>query len=87
MKLPEGPKTLGIVQLFQFPFGGGTRRCIGIALAPYEIKIVLATILANWQLSLADKTPVRPIRRGFTLRPKGGVRMVKKISAVKRLLR
>ncbi|MFB2894253.1 cytochrome P450 [Aerosakkonemataceae cyanobacterium BLCC-F50] len=59
-----------------FPFGGGTRRCIGIALAPYEMKIVLATILANWQLSLADKTPVKPIRRGFTLGPKGGVRMV-----------
>lgn len=58
------------------PFGGGTRRCIGIALAPYEMKIVLATILANWQLSLAEKTPVRPIRRGFTLGPKGGVKML-----------
>jgi cytochrome P450 len=58
------------------PFGGGTRRCIGIALAPYEMKIVLATILANWQLSLADKTPVRAIRRGFTLGPKGGVKML-----------
>ncbi|MBD3562134.1 cytochrome P450, partial [Planktothrix sp. FACHB-1355] len=59
-----------------FPFGGGNRRCLGIALAPFEMKLVLGTILSRWQLALADKRPVRPIRRGFTLGPSGGVRMV-----------
>ncbi|MBD2039518.1 cytochrome P450 [Microcoleus sp. FACHB-672] len=57
------------------PFGGGSRRCIGLALAQLEMKLVLATILSNWQLSLADKQPVQPVRRGVTLAPAGGVRM------------
>lgn len=59
-----------------FPFGGGSRRCLGIALAPFEMKLVLGTILSRWELALADKRPVRPIRRGFTLGPSGGVQMV-----------
>lgn len=58
-----------------FPFGGGNRRCLGIALAAFEMKLVLGTILSRWQLALADRRPVRPIRRGFTLGPSGGVRM------------
>lgn len=59
-----------------FPFGGGTRRCLGYALAQLEIKLVLATVLSQCQLSLAEDKPVKPQRRGFTLAPIGGVRMV-----------
>jgi len=33
----------------------------------YEMKFVLATILSNYQLELADKRPVKPQWRGFTL--------------------
>src|SRR5262249_7235674 len=33
-----------------FPFGGGTRRCIGAAFATYQMKIVLARILARLEL-------------------------------------
>jgi cytochrome P450 family 110 len=55
------------------PFGGGARRCIGVALAQLELKLVLVEILANCQLNLTGKLPVIPARRGVTLGPKGGV--------------
>lgn len=59
-----------------FPFGGGSRRCLGYALAQLEMKLVLATILSRYQLALAEDKPVKLQRRGFTLAPTGGVRMV-----------
>ncbi|GAX40393.1 cytochrome P450 [Tolypothrix sp. NIES-4075] len=58
------------------PFGGGTRRCMGEALAVFEMKLVLATILSHYQLALADNQPERLQRRGFTLAPANGVKMV-----------
>ena len=60
------------------PFGGGSRSCVGMALAQYEMKLVLATILSRYELALADNRPVRPQRRGVTLSPAGGVKMVVK---------
>ena len=59
-----------------FPFGGGSRRCLGYALAQLEMKLVLATILSKYQLALAEDKPVKLQRRGFTLAPAGGVRIV-----------
>ncbi len=61
-----------------FPFGGGARRCIGEALAMFEMKLVLATILANYQMELVDNREVKPQRRGVTVAPGGGVNMVLK---------
>ena len=59
---------------FEFmPFGAGSRRCLGMALAQFEMKLVLAALLQGWTLELADKAPVVPQRRGVTLGPKGGV--------------
>lgn len=58
------------------PFGGGNRRCIGMAFAQYEMKIVLATILSEFQVSLVNKRPVRPVRRGLTLAAPAGMRMI-----------
>lgn len=49
------------------PFGGGVRRCVGAALAQYEMKIVLGTILSQLDLDLINKRPVKPARRGVTL--------------------
>jgi cytochrome P450 family 110 len=57
------------------PFGGGVRRCIGEALAQFEMKLVLATILTRYTLSLADSKPEYPRRRGVTLAPAKGVKM------------
>ena len=54
------------------PFGGSNRRCVGMAFALYEMKLVLATVLKNLDLALVDNYPVKPIRRGVTLAPSGG---------------
>ncbi|MEH2249236.1 cytochrome P450 [Nostoc sp.] len=58
------------------PFGGGVRRCIGEALALFQMKLVLATVLSHYQLALVDQRTERPQRRGFTLAPSNGVKMV-----------
>lgn len=58
------------------PFGGGVRLCLGMALAQYELKLVLATLLRNYEFKLAEKRPVKPGRRGVTLSPVGGVKMM-----------
>lgn len=48
------------------PFGGGARRCIGMALAQFEMKIVVASILSRFDLMLSGPDTVRPVRRGLT---------------------
>jgi cytochrome P450 len=58
------------------PFGGGIRRCIGMAFALYEMKIVLATILQRRSLTLAGDASDRVTRRAITLAPSDGVRVV-----------
>ena len=58
------------------PFGGGHRRCLGAAFATYELKIVLATLLRNFRLALAEPGEVRPGRRNVVLGPSTGTRVV-----------
>jgi cytochrome P450 len=58
------------------PFGGGSRRCLGYALAQLEMKLVLARVLSQYELALAETKPVKLQRRGFTLAPAGGIRMM-----------
>jgi cytochrome P450 len=58
-----------------FPFGGGTRVCIGEQFAWMEAVLVLATIAQRWRFQLVPDHPIalQPI---VTLRPKFGMRMV-----------
>jgi cytochrome P450 family 110 len=51
------------------PFGGGSRGCIGAAFSLYEMKLVLATVLSQYELELANSRPVSPVRRGITIVP------------------
>ena len=60
-----------------FPFGGGTRRCLGAAFAVYEMKVVLATILRHARLRLASDGPIGVVRRGITFAPAGGLPVVR----------
>jgi cytochrome P450 len=59
-----------------FPFGGGIRRCIGMAFALYEMKMVLAAVLSRGRLRIARGERVRPIRRSITMTPSRGLRIV-----------
>jgi unspecific monooxygenase len=58
------------------PFGAGVRRCLGEALAMFEMKLVLATVLSRYKLALADHQPESLKRRGVTLGPARGVKMI-----------
>jgi cytochrome P450 family 110 len=58
------------------PFGGGSRRCIGSAFAMHEMKIVLATVLSKYNLSLLNRRPVQPTRRGLTVAAPHGMKMI-----------
>ena len=58
-----------------FPFGGGSRRCIGMELAKMEMKIVLFTILSKYQLKLCSSRPLKPVRRGLTVAPPNNFKM------------
>jgi cytochrome P450 len=58
-----------------FPFGGGGRVCLGMAFALFEMKVVLATILAQVRLSRPAGARSATIRRGISLAPDDGVRV------------
>jgi len=59
-----------------FPFGGGTRHCLGAAFANYEMKIVLARLLSRVSLRSGGGQEVRVVRRGITFAPSGGVPVI-----------
>ena len=66
---PPGTYTL-------IPFGGGRRRCIGASFAMLEMRIVLGTVLSECRVEAAKAAPERTRRRGITLSPALGARVV-----------
>ena len=57
-----------------FPFGGGTRTCIGEAFAWMEGVLVLTTLAQRWKPGLAPGHPIE-LHPLITLRPKHGMKM------------
>jgi cytochrome P450 len=57
-----------------FPFGGGSRRCIGEGFAWAEAILVLATLCKRWRVRMDQSEPVEP-HALFTLRPRNGIRV------------
>lgn len=57
-----------------FPFGGGSRICIGKSFAMMEAVLLLATIIQKYHLELAPEQEITPWP-AFTLRPKHGIKM------------
>jgi cytochrome P450 len=58
------------------PFGGGIRRCIGASFAIFEMKTVLRTLLRAGRVSAPERDPEPVARRGLTLVPARGARVV-----------
>lgn len=59
-----------------FPFGGGVRRCIGMAFAMYEMKVVLAQVLLRTDLRQLRSNEVRVSPKAITLTPSNGVPVI-----------
>ena len=67
-----------------FPFGGGSRMCLGMAFALYEMKVVLSTLFAHVRLARPPGSRSIPVRRGLALAPHDGALMtvMKKMESV-----
>jgi cytochrome P450 len=59
------------------PFGGGTRRCLGASFALLEMKVVIKRVLERTELRAVGRKPEKVERRGITLVPRDGVRVVR----------
>jgi cytochrome P450 len=57
------------------PFGGGTRRCLGAALAMAEQRIVLREMARRLDIEADDLKPERPVHRNVTMLPARGGRV------------
>jgi cytochrome P450 len=57
-----------------FPFGGGSRQCIGESFAWMEGVFSIATLAQRWRLSYKGTAAPEPQAK-ITLRPRGPVRM------------
>jgi cytochrome P450 len=57
-----------------FPFGGGSRQCIGESFAWMEAMLVLATLSQRWRVQLAEGQKIE-LQPKITLRPKNGIQV------------
>ena len=59
-----------------FPFGGGSRMCLGMSFALYEMKVVLSTLFAVLRLARPPGSRSAPVRRGLALAPDDEAQMI-----------
>src|SRR5271168_4653741 len=64
-----------------FPFGGGTRRCLGAAFATYQMKIVLSEIIRRFDIEPVSGYAARPARSSIAIAPSEGMPVVLKACA------
>lgn len=55
------------------PFGTSAWRCIGVHLAEYMMKVVLARIVRQMSFELISSKPIRPVGNGFNATPSEGL--------------
>jgi cytochrome P450 len=60
------------------PFGGGTRRCLGASFATFEMQVVIRRVLERARLEPASMRPEKRLRKGVTIVPKRGVRVLQR---------
>ncbi len=58
------------------PFGGGRRRCLGASFALLEMKLVLRAVLQRCELRPTSEHPEVARRRGITISPSRGARVI-----------
>jgi cytochrome P450 family 110 len=52
-----------------FPFGGGTRRCVGAEFARYQLAVVLGQLILSREFNPVSSFTMRPYMRGATVAP------------------
>jgi cytochrome P450 len=70
---PDAPDTYTWI-----PFGGSTRRCLGASFATFEMQVVIRRVLERTQLEPAGRRPEKRVRKGVTIVPKRGVRVMQR---------
>jgi cytochrome P450 len=65
------------------PFGGSTRRCLGASFATFEMQVVIRRVLERAQLEPAARRPEKRLRKGVTIVPKRGVRVVQRTAPLR----
>jgi cytochrome P450 len=70
---PDAPDTYTWI-----PFGGSTRRCLGASFATFEMQVVIRRVLERTQLEPAGRRAEKRVRKGVTIVPKRGVRVMQR---------
>jgi hypothetical protein len=64
----------GRAAAYQFlPFGAGVWRCLGAQFAEYQMRVVLARLVAQAELEIDAPRPIHPVLRGIIVAPSDGL--------------
>jgi cytochrome P450 len=60
------------------PFGAGTHRCLGAPLARFQLAVMLAVLLREFEFELTEPGDVPWVQQGIPLGPSTGIRMIRR---------